>query len=173
MSIINDALKKTQNVYQAQKKNQTPRAQNPGISQPPRIQKPGLSPEGKTKDTMVLITTIIVAGGFVGCLIVLSILLWPKDPIDQKALTEKFSLSDQSAISSIETVRASSSSSDPSLRGIKLTGIAIISGEQTALISGKIVKEGDEIKGKKVLRILNNQVKLFGDGKIFILDLKP
>jgi len=162
MSIINDALKKTQNVYQAQKNNQTSTA--PADA----------SLENKTKDTMVLTTTIIVAGGFIGCLVVLLILLWPRNPIGQKALKEKFSPTEKNTAFSQKILPPSTvPPSGQSLKGIKLTGIAFASGEQTALINGKIVKEGDEIEGKRVLRISDNQVKLFENGKVFVLELKP
>ena len=57
-------------------------------------------------------------------------------------------------------------------RDLVLTGISFSSRSKTAIINHKLVKEGDVIEGKRVMKIKKDQVKLKAGDQLYILRLK-
>lgn len=136
MSIINDALKKTQSAWNHQEQS-----------------KPQASSADK-KDPLMLIFSAIIGTGFVGCVIILLLLIWPKQS-PQTILTQ---ISEPNDIKENED--------------LKLNGIINNDQERMALINNRVLRENEEIDGKKILSILDDQVKLYDNGNIIILEIQ-
>ena len=59
-----------------------------------------------------------------------------------------------------------------STSGLVLNGIIASEDEQMALINNQILKAGDYIDGKRVVRISNDTVEIFDNGKVIKLTTK-
>ncbi|MCX5681229.1 MAG: hypothetical protein NT079_02980 [Candidatus Omnitrophica bacterium] len=165
MSIINDALKKVQQNLERHKKSVASNLSNPK----PFSKKifPGLP------------QTIIIAS-FLGSILILIIffIFSPKQkPIIPAALAEKGKLvqSDTRQTSTptppIPRLLVPKKSGDQKNRvyGLTLNGIVKMDQEYVALINNNIVKEGESIGERKILKIDKDEVKIFDNGETIIL----
>jgi len=145
MSIINEALKKTQSVLNNQKHPSNP----------------------TQKDSWIKIAMLIIVGGFFGCAIILGTLLLSDSnlsPSKSTKDTNKLPSTTQNMVAKEQI----GSSSNLVLKGIMQTG-----DHYTALINTKIVSQGDTIRNKRILNITKDSVKIFDRGEVLILELNP
>ena len=150
MSIINEALKKTQSVLNNQK----------------------YSINSDQKDPWIKIAMLIIGGGFLGCAIVLGTIILsnnntlPNKPVENVEIKSTISSSQKLQDARVKKQPASSS-------GLELNGIMQTGDHYTALINNKIIRQGDAISDKKILDITKNSVEIFDNGEVFVLKLNP
>ncbi|MDP8265049.1 MAG: hypothetical protein P9M12_06190 [Candidatus Aceula lacicola] len=150
MSIINEALKKTQSILSSQKNQDDP----------------------TQKDPWIKAAMLIIIGGFLGCAIVFgTIILSNNNTLPSKPLENAKTINANSSSSTPKdaTVKKQPAASS----GIELNGIMQTGDQYMALINNKIVRQGDAIDDKKVLDITENSVKIFDNGEVFVLKLNP
>lgn len=163
MSIINDALKKTQQNFEHRK----------------RILAPGSGTE-KTTGKFSEITGAIIIASFMASLLVFTLafffapkekkVILPATPEDKDITTASFTPPASSAgpLSAPKII-----AKDPGLKnqvaGLTLNGIVQMGEGYVALINNRILKEGDRIDNKKILGIYSDHVKVFYDGDVVIL----
>lgn len=168
MSIINDALKKVQQNLEWRKKI---------ISTSTSV------PTPSAKEKFSHISQIIILGSFLGSVLIFILLftLYPKQKTIIPSTTDN---KEKSSMEKVVTALIPSLSSDPKplpeaksstaknrVIGLTLNGIIQMNNGYVALINNKIVKEGDAIGEKKVLKIDEKQVKIFNNGETVILQL--
>lgn len=166
MSIINDALKKTQQNFERHRKV---------LSSGPT------SSSAQPSQKFSEITGAIIIASFLASLVVLGVvfLFGPKEKtiVLPAALEDKSSLAGPS-LQPTDTAEppiaiAPAPSRDPkpknSISGLTLNGIVQMGEGYVALINNRILKEGDKINDKKILGIYSDQVKVFDNGEIIIL----
>lgn len=167
MSIINDALKKVQQNLEWRKKIIST---DTSMSKPP------------TKEKFSHISQMIILGSFLGSVLIFILIftLYPK----HKAIISTTDSKERSSVEKAVTALIPSLSSTPKplpetksstaknrVIGLTLNGIIQMDGGYVALINNKIVKEGDAIGEKKILKIDEKQVKIFNNGETVILQL--
>ncbi|MDD3374773.1 MAG: hypothetical protein PHY73_03495 [Candidatus Omnitrophica bacterium] len=150
MSIINEALKKTQSVLERQKHSGDP-AQKDSFK----------------KDPWVKIAMLVIVGGFFGCAVVLSTILLSTNHASKPTFIEHTNILPPANQNTTSEKKIISSS------GLNLNGIMKSGDHYTALINAKIVQQGDAIGDKKVLAITEDSVKIFNQGEVFVLKLNP
>jgi len=169
MSIINEALKKTQSQLEQK---------IPGTALPQPIRP-------KKSNWVLVITTLIFVGFLTSAGIFLSLILKNQPVVSN--LFKKFSLPTpaphtpaphQGTVTLFEKPTAAPVS-EPTKRGAQrnssplvLNGIITMNKEELALINNQIIKEGDYINDKRVLSISMDQVELFDNGEIIVLKNK-
>lgn len=159
MSIIYDALKKTQKEFSLNQKKQI-----------------SLNTQ-KNKKTLFPITIGIVAMiCLLGATIFVFLPLWPEN-INKKFMSTISLMSNQERntnISSRSLYKKSSESiySNGSKSYMKLTGIIKLGAIRSAVINDKIFYEGDTINGGKILEILPNQVSILKNDTMLTLILE-
>ncbi len=170
MSIINDALKKVQQNLDRQKKVPA------GISTP--LTKP--APKERFSD----IAEAFIIASFLGSLLVLGTFFFlgpKKKALPPPVVDENTSTAEKAPENLIPPPAAPTPPSIPSgnageaknrVFGMTLNGIVKMGEEYVALINNKIVREGDVVGARKVLRIEKDQVKVFDRGETVILKLK-
>lgn len=163
MSIINDALKKTQQNFEHQKKIFTAGSGAP-------------EPSKKFSD----ITGAIIIASFLASLLVLGVvfLFGPKEKkivlsttLTDSPLSLDASTPTTAAADPVVAPLAQSKAPDTRnhIAGLTLNGIVQMGEGYVALINNRILKEGDKIGDKKILGIYNDHVKVFDSGEIVIL----
>lgn len=155
MSIINDALKKTQ--------------QNLNLKTSP------LAPKQKAMGLWIIVS--LITFGLIACSLIIFSLISPKEsqkPLLGKTKTPALNDTDSSSEEpkKEETATPREISAPPRQKTLRLTGIMQLGDELFALINDEIRKEGDSIEGKKIERITVENVQ-FLDENGQILLLKP
>jgi len=165
MSIINEALKKTQSQLEQI---------NPA-SAPIQPKKPG-------KNIWVLILTTLLFVGFLSSAGVFLLLIFKNHPNTANFAKNKslatantqnqgtVTLFTQAPAPAMQTPAPKDSSKNPSR--LVLNGIITMDKEKLALINNQILKEGDYIDDKRVLSISMDKVEIFNKGEIIILKNK-
>ncbi len=155
MSIINDALKKTQTSLN---NNNSQNSHQNQVS-------------SRKISSWMKFTMLIIISGFIGCAIVFSNILISSKTIHSKDEKEG-NLINLNALKEIvqikPTKKQKSQKSELIVNGIMQSG-----DHYTALINNKIVNPGDTINNKKILNIEEDHVKLFDNGQVVILELNP
>ena len=155
MSIINEALKKTQNQLQT------------GQQPAPAI------PQTMGNNKWLWLVTALVTVGFLGCVMTYVFLIKMQGFPSQPAV--KATPPHLSSPPSSLTSRQSSSSpvANPTYTSsLVLNGIMAADGGHLALINNQIYKEGDYIGNKQVLSIAQDKVVIFDKGEIITLMTK-
>ena len=166
MSIINDALKKTQNnlqksdpkeasdVYKKIYQNNEP--QKDGTSAP--HSQPG---ETKIKSGKIwhqsILAIVCIALLLAGVLLAVLFYL----------IKESSSTTSKNAVSSLKLQHEKTKSSppvDPNV--LKLDGIMLTSGKRSALINGEVYEMGEMVNGKKIVNIDADRVDLLENGRM-------
>ncbi len=170
MSIINDALKKVQQNRDRQKKG---------------IKSDGLTPQPLQKEKFSDISEAIIIASFLGSLLILTtfFLFSPKqDKVKSLMPTEEKKDQSVSAQTTLETdpppaplpkapLQPKTAKTKNHISGLTLTGIVKMGDEYVALINNKIVKEGDVLGERRILRINKDEVKIFNKGETISLRL--
>jgi len=167
MSIINDALKKVQQNLDRQRKSVGANPSAPGSAQ---------------KEKFSDIFEAFIIASFLGSILVLAtfFLFSPKkkELAPPTAAEEAKPVQEMSAEAPLPPAPtppppAPQRTSDAKNRvfGLTLNGIVRMGDEYVALINNKIVKEGDVLGERKILRIEKDQVKVFDRGETIILKL--
>ena len=154
MSIINDALKKTQNTLGNKE-------EKPIISAAPP------TPD-KKNDQFSFLAILIVAIGFIGCVAVVVLLL---RPADNKASSTQALVETQLPKEIVPRPTATTAKASQGLRGLTLNGISTVDGKHIAVINNKIVNDGDSFGERKVLGIEADAVKIYDNGEVLILKM--
>lgn len=158
MSIINDALKKTQQSLDHRKASQ-----NPALA----LSTTALAESKKEKNIWLWIATGSVFIGFLGCAFIFaSLILSRNQPIEVIVANKIPAPSNQSIFAKLF------SSSKENDSEIVLNGIISTDDEQLALINNQIFKAGDYVGRKRILSISADKVELFEKGKITVLKTK-
>ncbi len=175
MSIIHDALKKTQSsLGENSEKNDSP----PPI-QPPLETTPSRTPVAATASdkTPVWMWTIwgILFAVIVGSFITTFFLIYSEKKDNLAKMQEQAKqqeLARQQALAKM--VAATNASLNVQDSGeLRLNGIMTTDGQPIALINNRIVKAGDYIGNKRVVAIGEDKVELFSNGKVEILSIQP
>ena len=156
MSIINEALKKTQKKLELT---------SPSPASP--------APAAVEKSIWLWFFTGLIFAGFIGCGIVFVSLIysnsWAPSPVLKKQKSEI----------TIEAVRQKylptiSLKDLPKQKPgeIALNGIITMGDEQFALLNNEIYRAGDYAEGRRILSITKDKVELFDKGKILVLKTK-
>jgi len=171
MSIINDALKKVQQNLDRQKKGS---GTNPS------------APRSEKKEKHSDLFEAFIIASFLGSILILStfFIFSPKQKIPTPPILAEKTESAQEAVKDPVSLTPPAPASVPSsaamqkpdnsrnhVSGLTLNGIVKMGEEYVALINNKIVKEGDILGERKILRIEKDQVKVFADGETVILRL--
>ena len=167
MSIINDALKKVQQSIDRQRKipSASPSA-----------------PKSDHKEKFSDVFEAIIIASFLGSILIFTtfFLFSPKQKKNKApAVTEEKKPLDPAKEAPPSPlppqpqapVQKKTSESKNRVFGLTLTGIVKMDQEYVALINNKIVKEGDVLGERKILRIEKDQVKVFYKGETMILKL--
>ncbi len=163
MSIINDALKKTQQNFEHRKK----------------ILAPEISPE-RTSGKFSEITAAIIIASFMASLLVFSLIFFftpkerkiilPTTPEDKETIAASLTPPASSTTPlSAPKIMAKDPAPKNQVAGLTLNGIVQMGEGYVALINNRILKEGDTIDNKKILGIYSDHVKVFYDGEVVIL----
>lgn len=163
MSIINEALKKTQTRLESTKATACPKTPLP-------LKKEGQPEE---KNVWLWIALIAISAGFAGCVVVFILFTnssnrtLPNLPITK--INEQ-----KPTVTSIapKNPPLNSPSKKKSINGLVLNGIITTGRDHTALINDSIYKVGDDIDGKKITQITADKVEVLYKGKTFTLTTK-
>lgn len=151
MSIINDALKKTQKHMGPQGPQFSPQAGGPQ----------------KDKDTWLPVMTALIFIAVVLCIVAVIYLIFSSQ------LSSKKTASPVPAATKIIPNKAPSTfmqmSSDSEL---VLNGIIASPDGELALINNQIFRAGDYVQGKRILSIAENQVEILDDGEVITLQIQ-
>ena len=147
MSIINEALKKTQDQLQV-------RQQTPPIT-------------SLKNNKWLWFVAIFVTGGFVGCVMIFIFLINVLNPVITPAT--KTVSPHPAPPPPADTAPLSSSQTPSGTAPLVLNGIIVSGDENLALINNRIYKEGAFIGDKKVLKIYRDKVEIFSEGEMFTL----
>ncbi len=162
MSIINDALKKTQ----SQLEKFSPARQNP---------------EHKDVHPFFWSIAIIVFVGFLGCAVVLGFLYFRQsERKKQAAINNTANNSKDSQPALMQTERSKERTDNPQSippsqasitdnDSLILNGIITMDQEPFALINNQIYKEGEYIGQRRILSISVNEVEIYDNGRTIIL----
>jgi len=159
MSIINDALKKTQSRFEHRKQ-----------LSPAEYKKS----EKKSFWHQAAVTLVIL--GFLGCSFIFYSLSTGKNLIEilkgKRTQPEKF----DSLKASSQTKKTSEQKPPPpateKTERLILNGIINMGDDDFALINNEIYRQGDRVNGKEIVKILKDRVELFSDGETIILKTK-
>ena len=153
MSIINEALKKTQTKLE--------------LANPSRN-----NAQKEEKNIVLWVATVLIFIGFLGCTLAFiflissrnqSIATLPKEENKEYNLEiEKQKL--------LSFVPKKSKQNSPGI--LVLNGIITMGNEQFALINNEIYKAGDYVEGRRILSISSNKVEIFYKGNTFTLKTK-
>ena len=149
MSIINEALKKTQSSIS----NLQGKPSSPG-----NFGSPGNPP---SSGRALLIVIVLIVGG-----IIFYVALSPK-PV--KSTARRISPPPASVQEVAVTPKPTTEPAPTPKPELTLYGIISSADGKTALINSEILKEGDTILGKKILKIYDNRVELDDSGKVMTL----
>ena len=138
MSIINEALKKTQSKLALRNSFQSPRPKSTGDL--PKLSK------NNTNTPLVILLVCILAGG--------TLLFFGSK------LGIRISFINTSSALPSQSMSTSSSAKLPSRQDIILSGTIMAGEEASLLINDEILREGDEIAGMKIMKIHPNKVEL-------------
>lgn len=165
MSIINEALKKTQ--FQLEQKI------SGAIS---------ASPRPSSKNTWLKVTAILIFLGFLANGGIFAFLVLRNHsttirltqnkptPVAHTQHQGTVTLFSHPPAASVQT--SAQKNSQPDSPALILNGIITMDEEKLALINNQIIKEGDYLDGKRVLSISMDEVELFDKGEIIVLKNK-
>jgi len=165
MSIINEALKKTQSQLEQI---------NPAS--------PPVQPHKSERNIGVLILTTLLFVGFLMSTGVFLFLIFKNHSAKANFVKNKIlpaannqsqgtvTLFTQAPMAAIQSPAPKDSSQGPS--HFVLNGIITMNKEKLALINNQILKEGDYIEDKRILSISMDKVEIFNKGEIIILKNK-
>src|SRR3989338_4948298 len=160
MSIINDALKKTQQKFQQHGPKQGQEAQEP-----------------PDKNPWFWLIAIVVSFGFIGCGLIFIFLVFPfkKTAVSFTNNPQKQTLTGakQASVTMFAKPSVAMAKKDEPKDTIVLNGIITMDDGQFALINNQILKEGDYINGKRIVSISADKVEIFDKGQILTLTTKP
>ena len=153
MSIINEALKKTQDLLQASK--ESPAKETP------------------ENNKWLWLVTILVIAGFVGCAFAFLFLIkTSRRDVSLPVTNVSSDISPLNPVPSASKPAAGSPQTPSNNSPLVLNGIIASDKGNMALINNQIYKEGDEVEGKKVLSIKQDKVEIFDKGEIITLTTK-
>jgi hypothetical protein len=148
MSIINEALKKTQTKLQV--------ITVPAETSPNHI---GL-----------WVIAIIVFIGLLSCSLFLMGIMISSDQPRASTTKKNNALHAPVKVVTLQSLKETIASLPPPTQGgLTLNGIVTMDGEEFALINNQIFKVGDYVEGKRLLSISGNSVELFNNGNILKL----
>jgi len=163
MSIINEALKKTQTRLQ----QKTPQALASGLPNSNKVK--------EEKSTWLLIAVILISIGFLGCAGMLIFVvryahrpatgISPKQEVSLPA--PKTTIAQPAPAPTKKKIKPQNFYAD-----LTLEGIVFLDGEQLALINDQYFKTGDRIGDKKILNISKDSVEIYHRGKVITLKTK-
>ena len=153
MSIIHDALKKTQtNLHTANPVTASPRPTNPNsMASPQQKSEPLISPSVKTSDAkmIVFISIVLILVGIFAAYLVNLLLSSSKSPVSQTPMVKQ-----KNPVYKLDK------------GAIVLSGTMMMGDRQVALINDDIYEIGDTIQGKKIIDISLKEVQLEENGRV-------
>lgn len=179
MSIINEALKKTQKYLERKVESQ------PAIT-PPNMASPKID-SPKKENTSVKITIILISLGFVGCVVAFFLMMFPAQKMAPTPSIVKTDLQQNTAVSNppaaytppispalpAQTIPASATaSSSTNTSQLVLNGTIDTGDDQLALINNQIYRVGDDVEGRRILRIGTDKVEISENGNVVVLTTK-
>ena len=161
MSIINEALKKTQTKLESTKTILRPNTPKP-------LKKEGQSEE---KNVWLWIAIGVISAGFISCATVFIMLISANNRPLTNVVVSATGSKVQKPIVTMATTKQSLPKKKP-VNGLVLNGIITTGQDHTALINDSIYKVGDDIDGMKIMQITTDKVEVSDKGKTFTLTTK-
>lgn len=156
MSIINDALKKTQ-------KHMGPQGPQFG----PSSGAPKPEPQ-KNKDTWLPVMTAMIFVAVILCIVAVIYLVFSSQLSSKKAVAPAASASAKIIPNKAPSTFMQMSSGS----ALVLNGIIASPDGQLALINNRIFRAGDYVEGKRILSISEDQVEILDDGDVVTLQIQ-
>ncbi|HOW36018.1 MAG TPA: hypothetical protein PL155_06370 [Candidatus Omnitrophota bacterium] len=152
MSIINEALKKTQTGIQ---KNET-------------------LPQPLKKNPTLWVATVLIFLGFLGCGTIFAFIMFSRNQAAPTASTgnndsDNKETAKKGSITLFPSAAPNSAQAQNSADALVLNGIITMGTDRLALINNQILKEGDYIGEKRVLSIEIDKVEIFDKGQVVVL----
>lgn len=169
MSIIHDALKKTQENLTGTSAANTPASVGAPLPEPVVVNSPKLKRTTDKAEKHYFRTVTLCICAFACGVIIYSLfhqlkfyLEPPPAPVPQRSTAKP---QEPLAILQLPLKKT------PAAKTIKLNGIITMGSKPAALINDNVYEEGGEVEGKKIQKILADRVELFDEGTIKSLEV--
>ncbi len=173
MSIINEALKKTQTRLESTKKIFKQNAVQPIQKEGPSKEAPLKENHPKEKTAWLWITVSVIIISFLGSAVVFALFITSENRLTTKPPAievKELKPAEQKPVTTAVPKR--SPAKKKSELGLVLNGIITTGKDNTALINDSIYKVGDEIDGIRITKITAEKVEVLYKGKFYTLTTK-